>query len=91
MNKKIHFKFDSIPRILLTCFALHTFCEEKNVVDESLFQTQQLFHRNIQNNQENLPDKIYSGVTTDGIYVRNLLTEYISQSLSDLIALQLKT
>ena len=59
----------------------------KKVVDESLFQSQQLFQRNIQNNQENLPDKIYSGVTTDGIYIPNLLTEYISQSLSDLLAL----
>ena len=69
----------------MLCFAY--LLRRKKVVDESLFQSQQLFQRNIQNNQENLPDKIYSGVTTDGIYIPNLLTEYISQSLSDLLAL----
>ena len=64
---------------MLICFALHNFCEKKlKSADEDLFQSQQVFQRNIQNSQENLPNKIYSGNTTEGIHVRNLLTEYIS-------------
>ena len=55
----------------------------KKIVDEGLFRSQQVFQRNNQNSQENPPDKIYSGNTTDGIYVKNLLTEYISQNLPD--------
>ena len=84
LNEKIEFKLESIPTIILTCFALYNFCERnKKDVDEDLFQNQQIFQRNIQNSQENLPDKICSGNTTEGIHVRNLLTEYNSQSLLD--------
>ena len=86
LNKKIEFKLESIPTTILTCFALHTFCERiKKGVDEDLFQSQQVFQRNIQNSQENLPDKIYSGNTTEGIHVRNLLKEYISQNLLEIV------
>ena len=69
LNEKIEFKLESIPTIIL------------RILD--LFQNQQIFQRNIQNSQENLPDKICSGNTTEGIHVRNLLTEYNSQSLLD--------
>ena len=83
-NKKIDFKLESIHTIILACFALHNFCERnKKGVDEDLFQSQQVFQRNIQNSQENLPDKIYSGNITEGIRFRNLLTECISQYLPD--------
>ena len=60
------------------------FCERNQKgVDEDPFQSQQVFQRNIQNSQERLPDKICSGSTTEGVRVRILLTEYISQSLPD--------
>ena len=40
LNKKIDFKLESIPTIILTCFGLHNFCERnKKGVDESLFQS----------------------------------------------------
>ena len=84
MNKKIDFKLESIPTIILTYFAFHNFFERnKKSVCEDLFQSQQVFQRNTQNSQENLSDKIYSENTTEGIYVRDLLTEYISQNLPD--------
>ena len=84
LNKKIDFKLESIPTIILTCFAFHNFCERnKKRVDEDLFQSQQVFQRNIQNSQENLTDKMYSGSTTERVHVRNLLTEYIGQNLPD--------
>ena len=84
LNKKMDFKLESIPTIIFTCFALHNFCERnKKDVNEDFFQSQQVFQRNIQNSQENLPAKIYSGNTTEGIHVRNLLTEYMSQNLPD--------
>ena len=70
LNKNIDFKLESIPTIILACFALHNFRERnKKGVDEDLSQSQQVFQRNIQNSQENLPDKIYSGNTTEGIHV----------------------
>ena len=60
-----------------------TFAKDiKKSVDEDLFQSQQVFQINIQNSQGILPDKIYPGNTTEGIHVKNLLTEYISQNLS---------
>ena len=50
LNKKIDFKLESIPTIILTCFALPNCCERnKKGVDEDLFQSQQVFQRNIQN------------------------------------------
>ena len=64
--------------------ALHNFCEgNKQSIDEDLLESQQMFQRNVQNFQENHPDKIYSGNTMEGIHVRNLLTEYIGQNLPD--------
>ena len=84
LNKKIDFKLESIPTIILTYFAFHNFFERnKKGVGEDLFQSQQVFQRNIQNSQENLSDKIYSGNTTEGIHVKDFLTEYISQNLPD--------
>ena len=84
LKKKIDFKFESVPTTILTCFALHNFCERnKKGVDEDLFQSQQVFQINIQNSQENLTDKMYSGSTTERVHVRNLLTEYIGQNLPD--------
>ena len=84
LNKKIDLKLESLPTTILTCFAWHNFCERnKKCVDEDHFQSQQVFQRNIQNSQENLPDELYSANATEGIYVRKLLTEYISQNLSD--------
>ena len=39
LNKKIDFKLESIPTIMLTCFALHNFCERnKKCVDEDIFE-----------------------------------------------------
>ena len=84
LNKKIDLKLESLLTTTLTCFAWHNFCERNKIcVDEDLFQSQQLFQRNIQNSQENLPDEIYSANATEGIYVRKLLIEYISQNLPD--------
>ena len=67
----------------MTCFALHNFCEGNKKVLMSIFSKVNKCFRNIQNSQENLPDKIYSESTTEGVHVRNLLKEYISQNLLD--------
>ena len=84
LTKRIDFKLETIPTIIMSCFALHNFCERnKKCVDEELLQRQQTFQRNVQELQENLPDKIYSGNTAEGNFSRNLLTEYISQNLPD--------
>ena len=78
LNKTIDFKLESIPEIILTCFALHNFCERnKQSIDEDLLESQQMFQRNGQTCQEHHPDKINSGNTMEGIHVRTLLPEYI--------------
>ena len=44
LNKKIDFKLQSIPTIILTWFALHNFCEKnKKSVDDYLFLSEQVF------------------------------------------------
>lgn len=84
LKKNIDFKLETVPYIILTCFGLHNFCERnKTGIDEVVFQNQQVFQKSTQLLQENLPDPIYSGNNIEGTYVRNLLTDYISQNLPD--------
>ena len=83
-TKKIDFKLESTPTIIMACFALHNFCERnKQGIDGELLQIQQTFQRNVQKSQKNIADKIYSGNTAEGIVIRNLLTEYVRQNLPD--------
>ena len=46
LNKKIDFKLESIPTVILTCFALHNFCERnKKGVDEDIFEISKILKK----------------------------------------------
>ena len=41
------------------------------------------YQSNLEMEQVDLSDKIYSGCTSEGYLIRNMLTEYVTQNLPD--------
>ena len=75
---------ENVPKIILTCFALHNYCEsKKSYIDEDIVRSHMQYQSNLEREQANLPDKIYSGCTSEGYLIRNMLTEYVTQNLPD--------
>ena len=64
LTKRIDFKLENVPKIILTCFALHNYCEsKKSYIDENIVRSHMQYQSNLEREQANLPDKIYSGCT----------------------------
>jgi len=71
-----------MPTLIRACFTLHNFCEMKNsyIDDEEL-------HIQMENNKveevsfKNIPDPIYSSTNSDGVIVRNILKDFISNCM----------
>ena len=84
LTKRIDFKLENVPKIILTCFALHNYCEsKKSYIDEDIVHSHMQYQSNLEGEQANLPDKIYSGCASEGYLIRNMLTEYVTQNLPD--------
>ena len=84
LTKRIDFKLQNVPKIILTCFALHNYCEpKKSYIDKDIVRSHMQYQSNLEREQANFPDKIYSGCTSEGYLIRNMLTEYVTQNLPD--------
>ena len=84
LRKRIDSKLENVPKIILTCFALHNYCEsKKSYIDEDIVRSHMQYQSNLEREQANLPDKIYSGCTSEAYLIRNMLTEYVTQNLPD--------
>ena len=65
------------------CFLLHNYCESKgNSLDDEV-QAQILLHHSEEERLSNKPDLVYSCQTSEGEYVRTVLTKYIQQNMPD--------
>ena len=85
LTKTVDLKLQIVPAVVYSCFILHTFCESKNYFgqDEEEVEAQIMRHRLEEQNNINLPDPIYSNNTSEGEYIRSILTNYIQEHLPD--------
>jgi len=73
-----------VPELIYSCFVLNNFCESKNIriyEDEVQAQIERLNEEG--NRMPSTPDPIYSCNTSEGEYVRSMLTKYIQQNVPD--------
>lgn len=81
---KVDRKFEMVPMVAYSCFVLHNYCESRgNCLDEEEVQAQVLRHRREEEKMPNIRDPVYSCLTSEGEYVRSVLTKYIQQNLPD--------
>ena len=84
LTKKIDFKIEFTPILIMACFVLHNFCEKrKSYIDESFVRKQILTNRQEEEYYRNLPDPIFSATSNEGKEIRDILTKYINCSLPD--------
>ena len=80
LTKKIDFKVTKIPQIIHACFILHNFCERQNVfVDDEQVKIQMELSK--RNENQNVPDPIFSCSDGEGEVIRNTLTDFIKTCL----------
>ena len=73
-----------VPAVACSCFVLHNYSESKgNCLDEEEVQAQIRRHRAEEEKVPNVPDPVYSCVTTEGEYVRSVLARYIQENMPD--------
>jgi hypothetical protein len=71
-------KLETIPKVVLSCFALHNFCELHNdTIDEELVRSQVARNRSMETEYQNVPDPVYSCTTGEGEAIRDVMTQYI--------------
>ena len=84
LTRKMDLDLIKVPTVIIACFVLHNYCESNQVyLDEELERAQIEKNRADADIFSNIPDPIYSGTTTEGQEIRDLLTSYISQNLPD--------
>lgn len=75
-----------VPTVAYSCFVLHNYCEIKgklktlkklNYLDDEKVRAQILRHQTEEESQPNVPDPVYSCETSEGDYVRTVLTKCI--------------
>ena len=84
LTRKVDLKLEMVPTVAYSCFVLHNYCEIKgNCLDDEEVQAQILRHQTEEESHPNVPDPVYSCETSEGDYVRTVLTKYIQQNLPD--------
>ena len=84
LTRKVDPKLEIIRTAAYSCFVLQNYCESKgNILDDEEVQAQILIHRTEEERLSNVPVPVYSCHTSEGEYVRSLLTKFIQQNLSD--------
>ena len=78
LTRTVDLKFEAVPAVVYSCFVLHNFCESKNCfgLDEEEIEGQIKRHRLQEQNNINLPNPMYSNNTSEGEYIRSILTNY---------------
>ena len=60
LTERMDFKVETVPKIVITYFVLHDFCEPRtNYIDRDLVCERQQKQKNLEKEQANLPDIIY--------------------------------
>ena len=78
LTRKMDLKLETIPKVVLSCFALHNFCELHNdTIDEELVRSQVARNRSMETEYQNVPDPVYSCTTGEGEAIRDVMTQYI--------------
>ena len=76
-------KLEIIPKVVLTCFVLHNFCELNNsTIDKELVKCQIAWNMAEETPHQNVPDPVYSSTTGEGEAVRDTLVQYIYTHLA---------
>ena len=78
-------KLETIPKVVLSCFVLHNFCELHNeTIAGELVRTQVARNRSMENEYQNVPDPVYYRTTGEGESVRGYHdTTYTSKTIPD--------
>ncbi|CAB4008825.1 Hypothetical predicted protein [Paramuricea clavata] len=67
LTRKMDLKLETIPKVVLSCFVLHNFCELHNdTIDEKLVRSQVARNRSMETEYQNVPDPVYSCTTGEG-------------------------
>ena len=84
LTRKMDLKLEIIPKVILTCFILHNFCELHNSpIDEDIVKSQISRNMAEETAHQNVPDPVYSSTTGEGETVRDTLVQYIYTNLPD--------
>ena len=76
LTKPIRFKLEDIPLIILSCFVLHNWCEERKVIDENSAQQQIQQNRLV---QSTIADRQFNYSVGEGKKVRDIIKDYFSE------------
>ncbi len=78
LTRKMDLKLEIIPKVILTCFILHNFCELHNSpIDEDIVKSQISRNMAEETAHQNVPDPVYSSTTGEGETVRHIGTIYL--------------
>lgn len=84
LTRKVDLKLEMVPTVAYSCFVLHNYCEIKgSCLDDEEVRAQILRHQTEEESLPNVPDPVYSCETSEGEYVRTVLTKYIQLNLPD--------
>ena len=84
LTRKVDLTLEMVPTVAYSCFVLHNYCEIKgNYLDDDEVRAQILRHQTEEESHPNMPDLVYSCETSEGDYVRTVLTKYIQENLPD--------
>lgn len=71
-------KLETIPKVVLSCFVLHNFCELHNDTIDQIARK-----RSMETEYQNGPDPVYSCTAGEGEAIRDVITQYIQVNLPD--------
>ena len=84
LTRAMDIKLDDLPSVIYSCFVLHNYCEVRgnNNLNEDLVQQQiEMEHQNQNCEHHSLVDQLYSYNSSQGTYIRQIITEYLKEYL----------
>ena len=86
LRRVVDIKLEMVPTVAYSCFVIHNFCERnKNCdIDEEELQAQLEKHKKAKEQSPNNPDPVYSYTNPEGAVVRNIIKEYLAETLHEI-------